>query len=84
VPRWALLLEGWGDEPPFMARARGQFEPQAMQAISAVGAIDLDIYRHQITHTGAACPARSAQAWRPMYAGRQAVARLTRADPCWA
>lgn len=54
VPRWVILLEGWGDERPFMALARAQFEPQAMQAIGAVGAMDLDIYRHQITHTGAA------------------------------
>ena len=54
VPRWVILLEGWGDEPPFMALARAQFEPLAMQAIGATGAMDLDIYRHQITHTGAA------------------------------
>jgi hypothetical protein len=54
VPRWVILLEGWGDEPPFMALAREQLEAQAMQAIGAVGAMDLDIYRHQITHTGAA------------------------------
>ena len=54
VPRWVILLEGWGDEPPFMALARAQFEPPAMHAIGAVGAMDLDIYRHQITHLGAA------------------------------
>ena len=54
VPRWVILLEGWGDEPLFMALARAQFEPKAMQAIGAVGAMDLDIYRHQITYTGAA------------------------------
>ena len=51
VPRWVILLEGCGDEQPFMALAREQFEAQAMQAIGAVGTLDLDIYRHQITHT---------------------------------
>jgi len=53
VPRWVILLEGWGDEQPFMAFAREQLEAQAMQAIGAVGTMDLDIYRHQITQTGA-------------------------------
>jgi hypothetical protein len=54
VPRWVILLEGWGDELPFMALARERLGAQAMQAIGAVGALDLDLYRHQITHTGAA------------------------------
>lgn len=54
VPRWVVLLEGWGDEPPFMALASQQLGAPAMQALGAVGAMDLDIYRHQITHTGAA------------------------------
>ena len=50
VPRWVVLLEGWGDEPPFMALAREHLGAQPMQANGAVGALHLDIYRHQITH----------------------------------
>ena len=50
----------WPDEerdagqPTEPGLARAQFEPPAMHAIGAVGAMDLDIYRHQITHLGAA------------------------------
>ena len=54
VPRWVILLEGWGDERPFTALAHAQLDAQKMQAIGAVGAMDLDCYRHQITHTGSA------------------------------
>jgi hypothetical protein len=54
VPRWVILLEGWGDERPFTALAHAQLDAQKMQAIGAVGAMDLDCYRHQITHNGSA------------------------------
>lgn len=50
VPRWIILLEGWGDELPFIALARARFEPEKMQSIGAAGPCELDIYRHQITH----------------------------------
>jgi hypothetical protein len=49
VPRWIILLEGWGDEAPFIAMARTQLEPEVMERLGAVGSINLDIYRHQIT-----------------------------------
>jgi len=53
VPRWILLLEGWGDEQPFIAQARSLLAPAALEAFGGVGPIDLDIYRHQITCVGA-------------------------------
>ena len=49
VPRWIILVEGWGDESPFIALARTQLDQEAMERLGAVGSIDLDIYRHQIT-----------------------------------
>lgn len=54
VPRWVLLLEGWGDEQPFVARARSLLAPAALLALGGVGPFDLDVYRHQITCVGAA------------------------------
>lgn len=50
VPRWILLLEGWGDDRPFTALVRQQFAPEQMQSLGAVGASEVDVYRHQITH----------------------------------
>ena len=49
VPRWILLIEGWGDEAPFIDLARVQCGPAVMEALGAVGPFELDIYRHQIT-----------------------------------
>ena len=49
VPSWIILVEGWGDEAPFIALVRSQCAPEAMEALGAAGPFDLDIYRHQIT-----------------------------------
>ena len=49
VPRWIILLEGWGDEAPFVDLARGQLAQPALEAAGAAGPTELDIYRHQIT-----------------------------------
>lgn len=44
-----ILVEGWGDEAPFIALARSHCAPEAMESLGATGPFDLDIYRHQIT-----------------------------------
>ena len=49
VPRWILLIEGWGEEAPFIAEAHGACDQAAMEALGASGPVNLDIYRHQIT-----------------------------------
>ena len=49
VPRWVLLVEGWGDEAPFIALVRQACDEAAMEALGANGPFELDIYRHQIT-----------------------------------
>ena len=53
VPRWILLLEGWGDQEPFIAQARALLAPAALESLGGVGPFYLDIYRHQITCVGA-------------------------------
>jgi len=53
VPRWIVLLEGWGDEAPFIAQARTLLAPAALEALGGIGPFELDIYRHQITCIGA-------------------------------
>jgi hypothetical protein len=54
VPRWVLLLEGWGDERAFVAQARMLLTPAALEPLGGVGPFDLDLYRHQITCLGTA------------------------------
>ena len=51
VPRWVLLLEGWGDEADFVALAKRELAPAALDAIGASGPYSLGLYRHQITRT---------------------------------
>lgn len=51
VPRWVLLLEGWGDEADFVALARKELAPAALDAIGGEGPYSLGLYRHQITRT---------------------------------
>jgi hypothetical protein len=51
VPRWVLLLEGWGDEADFIALARKELAPAALDAVGAEGPYSLGLYRHQITRT---------------------------------
>ena len=54
VPRWILLLEGWGDEAAFKTLVRTQFEPRKLRSFGAAGDAELDCYRHQVTHTAPA------------------------------
>ncbi|KRE24315.1 hypothetical protein ASE66_03500 [Bosea sp. Root483D1] len=51
VPRWVLLVEGWGDEAEFAALARDQLAAEALQALGGEGPFSLGLYRHQITRT---------------------------------
>lgn len=51
VPRWVLLLEGWGDEADFVALAKQELSPGVFDAISAKGPHSLGLYRHQVTRT---------------------------------
>lgn len=51
VPRWVLLLEGWGDEAEFIALARDQLSAEELQALGGKGPFSLGLYRHQITRT---------------------------------
>ena len=49
VPRFVLLLEGWGDEQAFNALAHHVFNPQTYQHFHLEDEPLLDLYRHQIT-----------------------------------
>lgn len=51
VPRWVLLLEGWGDEAEFVALARDQLSAEELQALGGEGPFSLGLYRHQVTRT---------------------------------
>lgn len=51
VPRWVVLLEGWGDEAEFVALARDQLSAENLQALGGQGPFSLGLYRHQITRT---------------------------------
>lgn len=49
VPRWVLLVEGWGDEAEFVALARESLAAEELQALGGEGPFSLGLYRHQIT-----------------------------------
>lgn len=51
VPRWVLLLEGWGDEADFIALAKAELAAGKLDAIRGQGPYSLGLYRHQITRT---------------------------------
>lgn len=51
VPRRVLLVEGWGDEADFIAFAKAELAPAALDAAGGEGPYSLGIYRHQITRT---------------------------------
>ncbi|AMJ60024.1 hypothetical protein [Bosea sp. PAMC 26642] len=51
VPRWVLLLEGWGDEDNFVALAKAELASLKMDTLGARGPYSLGLYRHQITRT---------------------------------
>lgn len=51
VPRWVLLLEGWGDEAAFVATAKAALAPGPFDAIGGQGPYSLGLYRLQITRT---------------------------------
>lgn len=51
VPRRVLLLEGWGDEADFVALAKRELSPAALDAVGGRGPYSLGLYRHQITRT---------------------------------
>lgn len=51
VPRWVLLLEGWGDEESFLHLAKAELTAEALTALGGSGPFDLGLYRHQVTRT---------------------------------
>lgn len=51
VPRWVLLLEGWGDEAEFVSLAKAELAAEKLTALGGEGPFDLGLYRHQITRT---------------------------------
>ena len=53
VPRYALLVEGWGDEAPFIAATRDALTLDRLQPFGAIEPLRLGFYRHQITVTAA-------------------------------
>jgi hypothetical protein len=46
VPRYALLVEGWGDEADFMDGVRASVSPKKL---GVAGPLNVGFYRHQIT-----------------------------------
>ncbi|MGO4666858.1 hypothetical protein [Bosea sp. 2RAB26] len=51
VPRWVLLLEGWGDEAEFVRLAKAELAAEKLTALGGEGPFDLGLYRHQTTRT---------------------------------
>ena len=51
IPRWIVILEGWGDEAPFDALCRGALSDAVLAQHGAAGAAAFGLYRHQITRT---------------------------------
>lgn len=51
VPRWVLLVEGWGDETAFVATAKAELAAAKIDAMGGQGPYSLGLYRHQITRT---------------------------------
>lgn len=51
VPRWVLLLEGWGDEDDFVALAKEELTPARLDGIDLSAPSSLGLYRLQITRT---------------------------------
>ncbi|MDU0338600.1 hypothetical protein [Bosea rubneri] len=51
VPRWVLLVEGWGDEADFAALAKAELAGDRLAALGGEGPFNLGLYRHQITRT---------------------------------
>lgn len=49
VPRWALLVEGWGDEADFITLAKAELDAEELKALGGEGPFSLGLYRHQIT-----------------------------------
>ena len=51
VPRWVLLVEGWGDEAAFVALAKAELLAAKLDPIGGQGPYSLGLYRHQVTRT---------------------------------
>ncbi len=51
VPRWIVILEGWGDEAPFDALCRAALSDDVLRAHGAAGPAAFGLYRHQVTRT---------------------------------
>ena len=51
IPRCALLIEGWGDEAPFISAVRQAVTPDRLRHLGATEPFSLGFYRHQIALT---------------------------------
>ncbi len=51
VPRWIVLVEGWGDEAAFAQLCRSALADEVLVATGASGPIDAGVYRLQLTVT---------------------------------
>jgi hypothetical protein len=49
IPRWILLVEGWGDEAPFDATCEAMAGEAVLRSHGAQGPIAIDRYRLQMT-----------------------------------
>lgn len=49
VPRWIVIVEGWGDEGIFDAYCRQTLSDSVLKSAGAVGPIDFGLYRLQAT-----------------------------------
>ncbi len=49
IPRWILLIEGWGDEAPFADLCRAALDDEKLAATGVAGPIERGLYRLQAT-----------------------------------
>lgn len=49
VPRWVILVEGWGDQAPFATLCTASLGEEALAMTGMVGPVDRGLYRLQAT-----------------------------------
>lgn len=53
IPRWVLMVEGWGDEGPFSELCQTALSDDVLMAAGASGPADTGLYQLQLTITAA-------------------------------